>query len=72
LTPYTLLQAAWALLLYKESSREDLVFGNIFSGRGNALEEIEHGVGLFFNLLPMRVKVNPDSKLVPWLQNCKQ
>ncbi len=68
LTPYTLLQAAWALLLYKESSREDLVFGNIFSGRGNALEEIEHGVGLFFNLLPMRVKVNPDSKLVPWLQ----
>lgn len=68
MTPYTFLQAAWALLLFKESSREDLVFGNIFSGRGNALEEIEHGVGLFFNLLPMRVKVNPDSKLIPWLQ----
>ena len=62
-TPYTLLELAWSLALNKESNCTDLVFGSIYSGRNNALDNIENGVGLFFNLLPIRIKLNSEMDL---------
>ncbi|MCX7921060.1 MAG: amino acid adenylation domain-containing protein [Clostridia bacterium] len=67
ITPYTLLQGAWVLLLNKLSGKDDIVFGSIFSGRSNALTGIEDSIGLFFNILPIRIQVNPSMNLLPWL-----
>ncbi|MFJ6208622.1 amino acid adenylation domain-containing protein [Lysinibacillus sp. NPDC092081] len=69
LTLYTLIQGAWALLLSEKSGRKDVVFGSIFSGRSKGSQEIEHGVGLFFNMLPIPVHLEPSIPLLTWLQN---
>lgn len=68
ITLNTLVQGAWALLLSKYSGKEDVVFGTIFSGRNANVQGIEHGIGLFFNILPVRIQVNPNVKLLTWLQ----
>ena len=62
-TPYTLLEVAWSLALNKDTGCDDLIFGSIYSGRNNALDNIENGVGLFFNLLPIRIKLNKEMNL---------
>jgi SAM-dependent methyltransferase len=67
LTPYTLLLGAWAVLLGRETGSDDVVFGSIFSGRGAALDGIDTGVGQFFGLLPVRVRVAAEARLMPWL-----
>lgn len=68
LTLNTLVQAAWALLLSRYSGEEDVVFGAIVSGRPSALPKAESMVGLFINTLPVRVKVDPEAFLLPWLK----
>ncbi|WP_460207482.1 amino acid adenylation domain-containing protein [Scytonema sp. NUACC21] len=67
LTLNTLIQGAWALLLSRYSSQEDVVFGATFSGRPAALAEVESMVGLFINTLPVRVMVSPTTELLSWL-----
>jgi amino acid adenylation domain-containing protein len=68
LTLNTLLQGAWALLLNRYSSEQDVLFGTTVSGRPSALAGVESIVGLFINTLPVRVKVAPEAKLLPWLR----
>lgn len=68
LTLNTLVQGAWALILSCYSGKEDVVFGVICSGRSATLPEIDSMVGLFFNTLPMRVHIEPEKDLVPWLK----
>lgn len=68
LTIYSIVQGAWAMLLSKYTDQSEVVFGSIFSGRSISLPEIENGVGLFFNILPMRVEINQYEHIVPWLQ----
>src|SRR5579875_1150254 len=53
LTLNTIMQGAWALLLSRYSSEQDVVFGVISS---------DHPIPL-----PMRVRVNPEGCLLPWL-----
>ncbi len=68
LTLNTLVQGAWALILSFYSGKEDVVFGVICSGRSATLPEVDSMVGLFFNTLPMRVQIEPEKSLVPWLK----
>jgi len=68
LTLNTLFQGAWALLLSRYSGANDVLFGNIVSGRSIPLAGVEAMIGLFVNLLPARVQVDPEEKLVPWLK----
>ncbi|MBE9224524.1 amino acid adenylation domain-containing protein [Phormidium sp. LEGE 05292] len=68
LTLNTLIQGAWALLLSRYSTEEDVVFGTTVSGRPSALPNVESMVGLFINTLPIRVQVSPDEFLIPWLK----
>jgi amino acid adenylation domain-containing protein len=68
LTLNTLVQGAWALLLSRYSSESDIVFGITSSGRPTNLAEVESMVGLFVNTLPLRVQVDPEAELIPWLQ----
>jgi non-ribosomal peptide synthetase component F len=68
LTLSTLIHGAWALLLSRYSGRDDVLFGITVSGRPPELAGIESMVGMFINVLPFRVAVVEESRLVPWLR----
>ncbi|WP_416233567.1 amino acid adenylation domain-containing protein [Cronbergia sp. UHCC 0137] len=68
LTVNTLVQGAWALLLSRYSSENDVLFGTTVSGRPPELPQVERIVGLFINTLPVRVYVDGEAKLIPWLE----
>ncbi|HEX4960999.1 MAG TPA: amino acid adenylation domain-containing protein [Thermoanaerobaculia bacterium] len=63
----TAIQGAWALLLGHYSGAEDVLFGNVTSGRPPALEGVESIVGLLINTLPVRVPIPPAAPLFSWL-----
>ncbi|MET0624809.1 MAG: amino acid adenylation domain-containing protein [Pyrinomonadaceae bacterium] len=67
LTPGTLVQGAWALLLARLSGSRDVVFGTVVSGRPAGLHGSEEMVGLFINTLPVRARLTPDEGLMTWL-----
>jgi len=67
LTLNTLFQGAWALLLARTAVAREVVFGSVVSGRPAELPGVESMVGLFINALPVRVRVDPAEKLLPWL-----
>jgi hypothetical protein len=64
----TLVQGAWALLLSRYSGQSDVLFGVTVSGRPPELSGVESMVGMFINVLPLRVSVAEDSHLAPWLR----
>ncbi|WP_437305951.1 amino acid adenylation domain-containing protein [Sorangium sp. So ce388] len=68
LTPNTLVQGAWALLLSRYSGQRDIVFGVTVAGRPTDLPGVETIVGLFINSLPLRVRVSPEQPLLAWLK----
>src|ERR1700738_4754334 len=59
LTLNTFIQTAWAILLGRQLSRDDVVFGITVAGRPPEIAGIEGMVGLFINTLPLRVKLPP-------------
>ncbi len=67
LTLATVVQGAWALVLARYAGRGDVVFGVTVSGRPAELEGVESMVGVFINTLPLRVAVDEEARLVPWL-----
>ena len=67
LTLNTLVQGAWAVLLSRYLGESDVVFGAAVSGRPTTLKSVESMVGLFINTLPVRVEVDPQALLLPWL-----
>ena len=68
LTLNTLVQAAWSILASRYTGEPDVVTGATVSGRPPELPEVESMVGLFINTLPVRVKVDPQATLLPWLR----
>jgi amino acid adenylation domain-containing protein/non-ribosomal peptide synthase protein (TIGR01720 family) len=63
----TLVQGAWALVLYYFSRGEDSVFGVTLSGRTIDVTQVESLVGLCINTLPMRVRIEPERHCKQWL-----
>ncbi|WP_285600182.1 non-ribosomal peptide synthetase [Kineosporia sp. NBRC 101731] len=55
----TVLQVAWAITLGRLIGNGDVVFGNNVSGRPPELPDAERIIGLLFNTLPFRVRLNP-------------
>lgn len=72
LTLNVLLQGAWALLLSRRSAMNDVVFGNAVSGRSAVIPRIDSAVGLYVNVLPVRVVIPPDGAVIPWLQEIQR
>jgi amino acid adenylation domain-containing protein/non-ribosomal peptide synthase protein (TIGR01720 family) len=66
-TPSTLVQGAWALLLARYAGADDVLFGATVSGRPADLPGAEEIVGLFINTLPVRVRLRPEATLGEWL-----
>ncbi|HEX2077660.1 MAG TPA: amino acid adenylation domain-containing protein [Longimicrobium sp.] len=63
----TVLQGAWALLLARYAGTDDVLFGNVVSGRPAELEGSDAMVGMFINTLPVRVRVPAGERLGGWL-----
>ncbi|HYO11588.1 MAG TPA: amino acid adenylation domain-containing protein, partial [Thermoanaerobaculia bacterium] len=68
LTPNTLLQGAWALLLSRYSRAGEVLFGIAVAGRPAALPGVESMVGMFINTLPARVRVAEIAPCLAWLR----
>ncbi|KAJ1922691.1 hypothetical protein IWQ60_006355, partial [Tieghemiomyces parasiticus] len=60
LTIYTVLKAAWAVVLSRYTGREDVVFGSVVSGRALPLAGIEGLFGCLVNTVPCRVRIDPE------------
>ena len=60
-TLLNVLQAAWAKLLVHYSGTSDVCFGEVFSCRSIPVDGAERIVGLCFNTLPIRVKVDQNA-----------
>jgi amino acid adenylation domain-containing protein len=69
LTLYTLVQGAWALLLSRYGDEPDVVFGSVVSGRATELKGIEHRIGLYFNILPVRACIDAGATLLSCLSD---
>jgi amino acid adenylation domain-containing protein/non-ribosomal peptide synthase protein (TIGR01720 family) len=69
LTPSTVLQGAWALVLSHHSGKRDVIFGAPVSGRPAGLDGVEFMVGLFINTLPVRARVEPSESFLSWLKS---
>jgi natural product biosynthesis luciferase-like monooxygenase protein/amino acid adenylation domain-containing protein len=67
LTLSTILQGAWALLLSRYSGEEDVLFGTVRACRHATVTGAESIVGPFINTVPLRVWVDPQRPLLPWL-----
>ncbi|MFD4791097.1 amino acid adenylation domain-containing protein [Streptomyces sp. NPDC058459] len=63
-TPSTLLQGAWALLLAARLRSDDVVFGAVVSGRPAELPGVADIVGLCINTVPVRVRIDRTEPLV--------
>ena len=68
LTPNTLIQTAWAVLLGRLLGRDDVVFGVTVAGRPPEIAGVDRMVGLFINTLPLRVKLPPAKPLLELLK----
>nr|WP_281256189.1 non-ribosomal peptide synthase/polyketide synthase [Nocardia amikacinitolerans] len=58
-TPNTVLQVAWGILVGRMTGTEDVLFGTTVSGRPAQLPGVESMVGLFINTVPVRVRFDP-------------
>ncbi|HEV2733742.1 MAG TPA: condensation domain-containing protein, partial [Longimicrobiaceae bacterium] len=72
LTPGTVVQGAWAMLLARYAGEEDVVFGVTVSGRPAELPGVEEMVGLFINTLPVRVRLPEDARVDGWLRTLQE
>jgi non-ribosomal peptide synthase protein (TIGR01720 family) len=72
LTMNTIVMGAWALLLSRYTSRRDVLFGVVMSGRPPDLAGVESMIGLFLNTLPMRIRLSANDLLCSWLEEIQQ
>jgi len=59
ITTSNLLTAAWALFLSRQLKTLDVTFGAVTSGRNVDLQNIEEVVGPCYNIMPVRVQMQP-------------
>ncbi|HEY2116652.1 MAG TPA: amino acid adenylation domain-containing protein, partial [Candidatus Angelobacter sp.] len=57
LTLNTVIQGAWAVLLSRQTGRDDVVFGSTVSGRSPEIGGVETMIGLLINTVPTRVRL---------------
>lgn len=67
-TPNTLFQTLWGILLQKYGNTDDVVFGTVVSGRPPQIPGIERMVGIFINTLPVRVNASGSQTVVSLMQ----
>ncbi|KAK9700841.1 hypothetical protein K7432_012009 [Basidiobolus ranarum] len=68
-TIFTLIKAAWAMLLREYTQCEDVAFGYTISGRNSELVGISSIVGPCINTLPCHIHFEGQVTVGEWLQN---
>ncbi|XUM24979.1 amino acid adenylation domain-containing protein [Bradyrhizobium oligotrophicum S58] len=63
----TLLQGAWAMMLSRLCSSEDLVFGTTIALRPPEVEGIARMAGLLINTVPARIRLTARERITEWL-----
>ncbi|KAL3444266.1 hypothetical protein BJX65DRAFT_311044 [Aspergillus insuetus] len=63
------IKAAWALVLGRLSTRQDVIFAETVSTRGTVDESLMDATGCCVTLLPVRAKLNPISSINDILQS---
>lgn len=71
LTLNTFVQGAWGFLLSYYSGQDDVVFGATRACRAGSLPEAKSIVGVFSNVVPMRVRLAADLPLLTWLEELR-
>lgn len=69
LTPNIIFQAAYSLLLALYSGKKEICYGNLVSGRPAQLKGVESIVGTNLNIIPLRISIPDDVKLVSWCKD---
>ncbi|MGW6618207.1 amino acid adenylation domain-containing protein, partial [Streptomyces erythrochromogenes] len=72
LTVNAVVQGAWALLLSRYAGESDVVFGATVSGRPADLPGADSMVGMMINTLPVRVGIDGEEPVGPWLDRLQQ
>jgi amino acid adenylation domain-containing protein/non-ribosomal peptide synthase protein (TIGR01720 family) len=67
ITPNTLIQGAWLLLLQRYTGQQTVTFGATVSGRPESLPSVGNMLGLFINTLPIIQTLKPEQPLREWL-----
>jgi fengycin family lipopeptide synthetase D len=68
----TVIQAVWGILLQKYNNTNDVVFGNVVSGRPPELTGIEQMVGLFINTVPIRITSCSEETVIELIKKIHQ
>lgn len=58
MTLNSLFLGIWGLILKSYTGKDDVVFGNVVSGRAAGLKNIQEQVGLLINAIPFRIQIN--------------
>jgi amino acid adenylation domain-containing protein len=61
--PTVVVNVAWALVLQKLAGHDDVVFGNVTTGRNGSLPGLDTVIGPCVNMLPMRLRLHNGSSL---------
>jgi len=69
-TPFMVALAAIGAVLSRYTGQKDLVIGSPFAGRGNAL--LQNVVGLFVNVLPIRLELSGSSSFADLLAQTRE
>ena len=64
----TIIQAAWAVVLWRYIGSDTVAFGTTVSGRPAEVTGIERTVGLFINTVPLIVDVRSDERVLEYVQ----
>uniref|UniRef100_UPI003F64EA04 amino acid adenylation domain-containing protein n=1 Tax=Pseudomonas alabamensis TaxID=3064349 RepID=UPI003F64EA04 len=67
-TPNTLIQAVWLLVLQRYTGQQTVCFGATVAGRPASLQGSEEMLGLFINTLPIIQTPHPQETVEHWLQ----
>ncbi|QKZ04395.1 non-ribosomal peptide synthetase [Pseudomonas eucalypticola] len=69
ITPNTLVQGAWLLLLQRYTGKRTVTFGATVAGRPEGLAHSDTMLGLFINTLPVSQTLDPQARLQDWLRD---
>ena len=67
-TMSTLVQGGWAMVMSRYSGEQEVMYGLTVSGRPGEMKGVERMVGMFINILPVRVKVEAGEGLSEWMK----
>ncbi|XLS27833.1 amino acid adenylation domain-containing protein [Flavobacteriaceae bacterium M23B6Z8] len=61
-------QTVWALILAKYTNSNDVVYGNVVSGRPADIEGMDRCLGLFINTIPVRLTIEENHSFLDLVQ----